>query len=385
MLHDECMEDSSIDELYEASLIEDLKGKKFIISYPTPCKCSNIRIMNKEFPLKRVFLEISKKCNLYCQHCYANASGKEEDSLSYEKICSLIDEAAELGAYTFQITGGEPFLREDINDIIRYLWKKGFLITVYSNLTVLSEENLKTIVECAVHVNTSLDYADADKHDQFRGKRNAFEETIANIKKVKSKTDNIAVNIVVNNKTDEEINKLINFIKFDLKLNYHADVIKPIGRGKDYKLTQHDIEAYVYANYICSTEELCHISSGFGIQKDLVYGYNCNAGKDFIFVNCAGECSLCPTLTLAQSQEFYFGNILNTSLYDIWASQKRVSFSNLNCKHIDTCPKASQCKGSCRSKAYEVNKNVFDPDLIMCKIYDIDVDKLSLAETAGGK
>jgi len=86
--------------------------------------------------------ELTHRCNLRCQHCYiVNDSRRQE--LSYKEICHILDEIHQEGCLWLCLTGGEPLLREDFLDIYSYAYKKGFIITILSNATLLDEKTAK--------------------------------------------------------------------------------------------------------------------------------------------------------------------------------------------------------------------------------------------------
>lgn len=89
-------------------------------------------------------LEITARCNNNCRHCYINlpAGDKKakEKELSLKNIKKIIDQAAELGALWCLITGGEPLLRKDFSDIYVYLKKKGLLVSVFTNASLITQE-----------------------------------------------------------------------------------------------------------------------------------------------------------------------------------------------------------------------------------------------------
>jgi radical SAM protein with 4Fe4S-binding SPASM domain len=92
-------------------------------------------------------LDITGRCNNNCRHCCINlpAGDKEaiREELSLERIRKIIDEAVSLGALWCLITGGEPLLREDFFDIYLYLKKKGVLVSVFTNATLIKNEHIR--------------------------------------------------------------------------------------------------------------------------------------------------------------------------------------------------------------------------------------------------
>ncbi len=107
-------------------LWESMKNKKSLISFD---------------------LELTARCNNSCRHCYinlpANDKKAQEKELPIHELQRVIDQAVDLGALWCLITGGEPLLREDFFDIYLYLRKKGLLVSVFTNATLIVEEHIK--------------------------------------------------------------------------------------------------------------------------------------------------------------------------------------------------------------------------------------------------
>ncbi|NIQ37561.1 MAG: radical SAM protein, partial [Proteobacteria bacterium] len=82
------------------------------------------------------------RCNNRCVHCYVNKPQDDDQEkgreLTYPEICRIFDEIAEQGCLRLLLTGGDPLVREDFEDIYRYAKKKGFLITLFTNGTLIT-------------------------------------------------------------------------------------------------------------------------------------------------------------------------------------------------------------------------------------------------------
>jgi radical SAM protein with 4Fe4S-binding SPASM domain len=103
------------------------------------------RLKSKRVPLS-FDLEITARCNNDCRHCYINLppGNREarERELSAAEIAGIADQAAQLGALWCLITGGEPLLRPDFPDIYLMLKRKGLLVSVFTNATLVSEAHV---------------------------------------------------------------------------------------------------------------------------------------------------------------------------------------------------------------------------------------------------
>ena len=87
--------------------------------------------------------EITCRCNLRCVMCYTdcfNLPDKIRDELPTQDILRIMDELADAGCVELCLTGGEPLSRSDFFDIYEHAKAKGFLITVFTNGTLVTEE-----------------------------------------------------------------------------------------------------------------------------------------------------------------------------------------------------------------------------------------------------
>ena len=102
---------------------------------------------NRKRALSSFELEVTARCNNNCRHCYINLPAGDrktmEMELSFEEIKDVADEAVSLGALWCLVTGGEPLLRKDFIDIYLYLKRKGLLVSVFTNATLIKEEHVK--------------------------------------------------------------------------------------------------------------------------------------------------------------------------------------------------------------------------------------------------
>ncbi len=104
------------------------------------------RLKGKRVPLS-FDLEITARCNNACRHCYINLPSGDADArareLSVAEIARLADQAVRLGALWCLITGGEPLLRPDFADIYLALKRKGLLVSVFTNATLVTAEHAR--------------------------------------------------------------------------------------------------------------------------------------------------------------------------------------------------------------------------------------------------
>jgi len=82
-------------------------------------------------------IELTERCNLKCAHCYI-AHDPEKKEMSRKEIFRILDEITDAGCFWFLITGGEPLVRDDFLDIYTYAKKKGLIVTLFTNGTLIT-------------------------------------------------------------------------------------------------------------------------------------------------------------------------------------------------------------------------------------------------------
>jgi len=101
------------------------------------------RHSGQRVPLQ-VSIEVTRRCPLECLHCYNNLPMSDADArrreLSKDEHFRILDELVEMGCFWVLYTGGEIFARRDFLEIYTYAKEKGFLVTLFTNGTIMTEE-----------------------------------------------------------------------------------------------------------------------------------------------------------------------------------------------------------------------------------------------------
>ena len=281
---------------------------------------------------------ITGRCNLSCKHCYRSEGDIEP--LSYENIISCIEQFIELKNIYNQrnrinkrghinITGGEPFIRTDILDIISYLRSKNKDVTfgILTNGSFIDSNIIKLIKESKVSfVQLSLD-GTKEIHDELRTKGD-YERVL-----------HTAELLVKNN--------IRTYISFTAnKKNYKClpDIAKECRKRRITKLWLE--RALQFDNY-----------------KDNIY--SCGAGKKLITVDEKGNIMPCRRLPIV------CGNILHNQLKEVFYNDG--IFRNLQTDSIPKecmqCDYVLFCKGGAKCQAYACYKDInrADPACIYSK------------------
>lgn len=84
-------------------------------------------------------MELTFRCNLKCVHCYVSEERTKEE-LTFQEITNILDQIHQEGCLWLSFTGGEALMRDDFLDIYAYAKRKGFIITILTNGTLITPE-----------------------------------------------------------------------------------------------------------------------------------------------------------------------------------------------------------------------------------------------------
>ena len=83
--------------------------------------------------LHEITIEVTQRCPNRCIYCSSLSDIEHTEALDYDTICKVVDDAKTLGAKSVSLSGGEPFLRDDIAEIVDYIHTMGLKVRVYSS------------------------------------------------------------------------------------------------------------------------------------------------------------------------------------------------------------------------------------------------------------
>ncbi len=166
--------------------------------------------------LAELYVFVTNDCNLRCSHCYVSSGDYvPPDEMTTSDLIRLVDDARELGVTRFYFTGGEPFMRKDIFDLIDHVCAASELV-ILTNATYFNGTVLAKLGEVArrangahgeregaprrLHFQVSLDGPDAELHEAIRGAK-TFERTVEGIRALVALdlTPAVSTSITVNN------------------------------------------------------------------------------------------------------------------------------------------------------------------------------------------
>ena len=169
------------------------------------------------YNLKGLYIEVTSKCNLRCKHCYNN-SGDTNDEISFDCLESLIADASREGVTNFTISGGEPFIRKDIVEIIELcLHNPITTITIVTNATLVTEKtllNIKNRIDNTDRImfQISVDGPDSESHNYLRG-NGAFEKLSNKLELFQTFGLKISFHVVLHSHNFHKVNRILEYAK----------------------------------------------------------------------------------------------------------------------------------------------------------------------------
>lgn len=176
---------------------------------------------------ENVCIRLNRLCNLSCKFCLAS---RESDGLSTSQIKSMLKTLQKSGVKRARLAGGEPTLRPDFIEIVKYCVDLGLDVIVYSNLVDV-DHIINFLKDYPVSVTTSI-HGDASVHDSIT-QPGAYQRTYSNIRKLISYNISVTIHMVLMKKNYKYVESVIQeAIKAGVR-KVSIQTLIPRGRGKE--------------------------------------------------------------------------------------------------------------------------------------------------------
>ncbi len=183
-------------------------------------------VLTRKSPIYVQFA-LCKNCNLRCRMCGAVDARKHEEDLTLDQIQTIADNLDKMGAGVIILTGGEPFLRQDLPDVVRIFSKKGFEVRLQTNGVLATEDRVKEVIKAGIKdVTISLDSLDPEKQDyicNLKGSWNKIIKALALYSEYLPRRGAMSiVNTVVSKLNAQEVPQVV---KFSTKIGFYNSII----------------------------------------------------------------------------------------------------------------------------------------------------------------
>ena len=317
--------------------------------------------------------DINNECNLNCKHCRVSEKNDNE-KLSLKEAKNLLAECWYNGITMLNLSGGEPFLRNDIFEILDYAQKFEDIV-ITTNGTLLNDEKCKNLSEYKnIKLSISLDGLE-ETHDKFRRKKGVFKKVVDTLPILNKYNIKYAIKYTLSKETAKDAVELLNLVaKLGAKEFNVRRVIVAGNANKDMVLSNED-----YKNIIRELIQNCRklnvkfrtgdpllipiFSEEWGIDiknDDLSKIYaGCQAGDEIIYIDYKGNVGACSYIPK------FADNIKEKPLDEILQTNKLfIDLREYKNKLEGKCNKCTykMICGGCRASALALKKSLFAED-----------------------
>lgn len=161
-----------------------------------------------------VVWNMTRRCNLKCVHCYAQAIDPEgQDEISTAQGKEIIDDLAAFGAPVMLFSGGEPLVRKDLVELASYATSKGMRAVISTNGTLITKEKARELKEVGLsYVGISIDGTE-ETHDKFRGVPGAYKKALRAVEYCKAEGLKVGLRFTINKRNWTEVPSVFQVLK----------------------------------------------------------------------------------------------------------------------------------------------------------------------------
>ena len=203
------------------------------------------RMVHADFDLApfTIAWEVTRACAFACKHCRADAQHQRDpNELTTDECYRLIDRLAEFGSPILIFTGGDPMMRRDLFDLIKYAAQKGLRCSLTPTATALPTiERLTQAMEAGIRrIALSLDAPTAEIHDEFRQVPGSWERTMQILHNAKEVGLSVQVNTTVSTFNVDQLPNMVPFIQEVDAVQWSVFFLVPTGRAQaHYMISAH--------------------------------------------------------------------------------------------------------------------------------------------------
>lgn len=268
---------------------------------------------------------VTNACNMYCAHCYRDAGCKAEDEISTADAKKLLTEIKRAGFQIMIFSGGEPLMRPDILELVKFASDLGLFPVFGTNGTLITPQMAKDLKAAGARaMGISLDSLDAAKHDKFRSFPGGWQGAVDGMKNCKAAGLPFQIHTTVMDWNAPELEDMIDFAVEIGARAHHFFFLVPTGRAAT--IEEESLRAEQYEDVLtrimkkqqtvpielkptCAPQFL-RIAAELGMKSRFHRG--CLAGLSYCIISPKGKVQPCAYL------KEYLGDVRETPFDEIW-------------------------------------------------------------------
>lgn len=330
--------------------------------------------------LSLLAINLTQRCNMRCAHCYLDAGRLRdgaEDELTTSEVKEILNALASRKWDTMVVlTGGEPLLRSDVEEIIAHGAKKGLSMVVGTNGMALTPQRAQALKDAGLMgVGISLDSLDEVRHDRFRGLPGGWSKTMRGIETCRDLGLPFQLHFSITEDNATELPDMIEFARACGARVLNAFFLVCTGRGEsmsDISPLRYDRvlgqivaaqkahkDIIIRARCAPHFKRIAHQQDP-GTMLNRISGQEadgCIAGTHYCRITPQGGVTACPYIPTEA------GNIRQQDFLDIWDHARDF----LRLRSPELAGKCGQCEynrlcGGCRARPVAIGRDLMDED-----------------------
>ena len=307
-----------------------------------------------------VIWETTRACALACRHCRAKAiPHRNPHELATKEAYALIDQIAEIRPPVFVLTGGDPLMRPDLAEIVRYAAERGLRVAISPSGT--GRLTARALAELSAagcrRLSLSIDGPDAETHDAFRGVQGTFARTLRAAEEAVEIGIELQINTTIARHNQDKIPEMAALVAHTGAKVWTAFFLVPTGRAQIEEClgaAEHEaafaelFEISQRADFAVKTTEAPHFRRYVAQRVGSDGRPGIGDGRGFVFISHVGEIQPSGFLPITA------GNVRTDRLLDVYRNDpvmRRLRDPDGFGGKCGTCEFRTLCGGS-RARAY---------------------------------
>ncbi|WP_151812115.1 pyrroloquinoline quinone biosynthesis protein PqqE [Acinetobacter bereziniae] len=323
--------------------------------------------------------ELTYRCPLQCPYCSNPLDyTQHKNELTTQQWCDVFDQARQLGAVQLGFSGGEPLVRQDLEQLVAHAHQQGFYTNLITSGMGLTEQRVSCLKQAGLdHIQVSFQASDPLVNDALAGSKYAFEQKYNMCRIIKKYEYPMVLNFVIHRHNIDQIEQII-----ELCLELNADTV-------ELAICQFYGWAFLNRQYLLPTQtQLIRAERITNAYREklrqqkrpcklifVVPDYYeerpkaCMNSWGKIFLTIAPDGMALPCHA-ARQLPMTFPNVRQQSLAKIWYESKAFNqyrgdaWMPEGCR---TCPDKDRDFGGCRCQAYMLTGNASNADPVCAK------------------
>lgn len=345
--------------------------------------------------------DYTRRCNLKCKHCYANASDELGRELTTTEAMEVVDQLADFGVVALAFSGGEPLTRKDFFKVAKHAIDSGLYVSLATNGTLINKQTAKELKKIGLnYVEISIDGSIPEVHNELRGVDGAFEKALKGLKNCIEEGLCTSIAVTATKHNLKEIPEILKLAEEIGAKRFALFNFVPVGRGSE--LIERDLlpeereELLLFllnkllsgskVTILATAPQLARlammhqkgcgdifmpmahmqttkVSGRAAVLADFIGG--CGAGRLYCSISPDGEVQPCVFMPIkvGNLREEKFSEIwLNSEVFNILRDRGNLKGACGRCRYKYVC-------GGCRARAYAYGGDLLasDPGCILTK------------------